>query len=134
MDWKTAEDFFDQQQFEVVDEDEQVESFDDYTKIEKTRTVRIGQFQFRVTTFYETHSEGSYYCEEWFRNGKLHRSDNRPARIVKSDHAIPEEAYLDEAYHEFYSNGFFQRREDRTYEDLLAYKPLPVRQYLGYDV
>ena len=78
--------------------------------------------------------EGSSYEERWHdADGKLHR-DKGPAVIVRSDHRIPEETYLDESRVEFWRHGECVSSTDTTYEDIVAHKPLTVRQAFGYDI
>jgi hypothetical protein len=57
-----------------------------------------------------------------------------PAQTIRNEHYIPSESYLDESTQKVYLNGQLQEYTDSTYEDVLAQKPLSVRQYFGYDL
>jgi hypothetical protein len=78
--------------------------------------------------------EGSVEETEWLNAaGQRHKEDG-PAYSYASVHNIPEETYLDRKKIEFWRNGERIETRDRTYEDIIAYKPAHVRRAFGYDV
>lgn len=94
-----------------------------------------GRLIARSETRSENHEEGNSYTEKWFdRNGELHSFNGNPSEIVRSNHYIPEESHLDESALYFHNHGISKNSIDRTYEDILAHKPIQVRNAYGIDL
>jgi hypothetical protein len=96
--------------------------------------VRRGELVAVLKETFVDSCEGSVEETEWLNAaGQRHKEDG-PAYSYASVHNIPEETYLDRKKIEFWRNGERIETRDRTYEDIIAYKPAHVRGAFGYDV
>jgi hypothetical protein len=133
--WETADAFFESTIGEVELYQHREEDWEDEGFLKETRKhVRIGEDLYELHRYQAKDSEGSSFSEEWRKNGELHREGGFPAQTIRNEHYIPSESYLDESTQKVYLNGQLQEYTDSTYEDVLAQKPLSVRQYFGYDL
>ena len=96
--------------------------------------MRHGEVVARAEYLSVSDEQGSLYRENWFDAAGLPHRDGAAAVIVRSNHYIPEETYLDEAREELWTHGVMTNAIDTTYEDIISHKPLSVRQAFGYDI
>jgi len=134
--WESVDAFINDSRGVLVKSFDEQEGDEYYNIHSRAYERHIGEDVYTVSVMDSYDEETSLYEEQWMKNGQLHREGDQPAHSKTHTHFIPTETYLDESFQHFYREGArdFDRDVDSTYEDVIAHKPLSVRQAFGYDL